>query len=205
VSNLLNELEGIHIGPIFLSFYLLALGLSILIAYLTFAYLVRTNEPNSSKILGTLQTSGLIFMIIYKLLPFFLQPSYFFTPSKILIYSGGPWAVQIAALVSISYFSFYFYKEKWSMNIVDFLAISVYAFLIANSLLIKTYGVATPFQYGFVQNGIIYHPINIYYFLLYSLSLLSLYNIFNKQKPGIFAIMLVLAYFLIKTLLSPFT
>lgn len=203
---MLDELNGIQLGPIFLSFKILSLAISLLFAYFTFGFLLKKNNPSvvTSKVLNIIQTSGLLFLITFKFLPFLMNPSYIFTPSKLLIYTGGPYAVPIAMFVSLSYFAFYFYKEKWSFNIVDDLAIAAYVYFILDSLLLKKYGVATPFTLGFSNNGTIYHPINIYYMLLYSLFLVTLYIFFKRQRPGVLAIMFFVAYFFIQTLISPF-
>ncbi|MCT8139917.1 hypothetical protein H1D32_20765 [Anaerobacillus sp. CMMVII] len=202
---MLGELDGVQLGPIFLSFSLLSLGLSILLAYWTVGYLVKKNYPDlSPKLLNTLQTSGLLFLITFKILPFIFHPAYIFTPSKLLIYSGGPYAVQISTFVSLSYFSYSFYKEKWPIRFLDYLAISAYIYLIVNSLLLKNYGVATPYNFGFTIDGTLYHPVNLYYLLFYSLLLQTMITLFQKQRAGVLAIMLLLAYFFIQVMISPF-
>ncbi|QOY34579.1 hypothetical protein AWH56_017870 [Anaerobacillus isosaccharinicus] len=202
---MLNELDGVQLGPIFLSFSILSLGVSMLFAYIAFAYLVKKNAPSiSNRALNTIQTSGLIFLVTYKLMPFMMHPSYLLSPSKLLIYAGGPFAVQLSALVSLIYFSYCFYKEKWSFKLVDYLAISGYIFLILDSILIKKYGTVTPLQIGFTIEGVMYHPLNLYHLVLYSLFFVTLFTLLRGQKSGVLAVILFIAYFFIKALISPF-
>lgn len=203
---MLNELEGVQLGPIFLQYMMLAIAVSVIIAYLSFSYLVKKQLPTQSeKIIDTVQMSIVIFAVTFKFLPLFMHPSYLLTPSKLLIYSGGPYANQISGFLSVSYFLFWFFREKWSLKLIDFIAVASFVFLIVNHLLIKTYGAASPFSFGWVFDEVVFHPLNIYYFLFFSLFLSSLFILLKKQKHGVLGIFILIAYFLTGAILSPFS
>lgn len=202
---MLNELSGFQLGPIFIVNSILSIIVSVLIAYYIFLHLIkRTSNEESDPILNVIQTSGVLFLLTFKILPFLLHPSYLFTPSKLLLYSGGPFALEISALVAILYFGFYYIKQKWSLIIIDHLAIAIYVFLISNSILLKKYGARSPLNVGYLHNEVLYHPVNVYYALLYLLIGGSIVTFALKQKQGVKAILLCIAFFFIETLISPF-
>lgn len=202
-----NELDGIQLGPIFLSFYMISLLIGVASAYGVFAYIVKKKNADAQKtelILGTVQTSIIIFIVTFKFSPLLMNPSYIFSPSKLLLYSGGPFAVYIAAFLSLSFFCYKFYSGKWSLNVLDHLAVSFYIFLITKALVIKTYGVASPYTFGWLQGDVFYHPLNLYYAILFSMILVSMFILARQPKEGVQAIILLIAYFFIRSILSPF-
>ncbi|RXI97905.1 hypothetical protein DS745_16250 [Anaerobacillus alkaliphilus] len=202
---MLNELDGIQLGPIFLSFRILGIGLGVLGAYCFFVLVTKRAFPEGShKIVNVLQTSGLLFLVIFKLAPLLFQPSYLFQPSKLLIYSGGPYAIELAMLGSISYFGYFFIKEKWSFKLIDFLSIAIYLYLIIHNLTIKEYGLATPFEFGYINNDVLYHPVNLYFLLYYSLFLVTFVSLFIRQRPGVLTISLAAGFLFIQSIIQPF-
>ncbi len=203
---MLNELEGIQLGPIFLSFQILSIALSVVVAYFTFAYCVKRDFPQiKSEILDKFQTSLVIFLITYKITPLFFEPSLIFSPSKLLIYSGGPFAFQISALVSLSYILYHHISNKWSLKIVDHFAVASFAYFIVSNLVLKTYGSASFYEFGWIHNDIVFHPLNLYYVILFSLFLCSSIILLKQQKNGVLAILLLLSFFFIEAILAPFT
>ncbi len=203
---MLNELDGIQLGPIFLSFQILSIIVSGAVAYFTFAYFVRRDFlEESSEILDKFQTSVIIFLVTYKIMPLFLEPSLLLTPGKLLIYSGGPNALLISAVISGGYLLYHFFSKKWSLKIIDYFAVASFAYLIVSHLVLKSYGTASFHKFGWLNNDIIFHPLNVYYVILYSLFLCSLMIIFKKQKDGVLAIFLLLSLFLAEALLGPFS
>ncbi len=202
---MLNELNGLQLGPIYLSFRIISLIIGITGAYSLFSFLVKRSFPEKSeKIINALQISGLLFLLIYKFTPLIMHPSYLLSPSKLLVYSGGPLAFELASLVGIIYFGYFFVKEKWSIKLLDHLVISTYAYLIVDSMLLKKVGLGTPFSFGYELNEILFHPVNFYYLLMYTLFLVTLVYSLPKQKPGVLALLLIISYFFTQSLIRPF-
>ncbi|WP_096199547.1 hypothetical protein [Bacillus sp. FJAT-45350] len=201
-----SPFHNIQLGPINLSMDMIAIISSLLVGYLVISFLLKLSfeeENVRAMILDTLQISILVFVITYKFWPIVLTPSYLLSPTNILLYSGGPWAIEAGLTFAFGWLLIKWYKKKWPIKLIDIFAIGGVSGIIFSHLLVKQYGVQSFLTIGWKLNETVYHPINIYMAILLSAFLLFNIQWFRMKRAGTVAIGLVVGYIITAYLLQP--
>ncbi|MFA9557978.1 hypothetical protein ACERII_11780 [Evansella sp. AB-rgal1] len=201
-----HPFETFSLGPFTISIQLLFLIIGIFLSYVFFVtYLKKADKGNYKEVENHVFVSLIIAIGIYKLWPFILQPSLLTSPSNLLYFMGGPYALQVSVGVSLLYFFIQSLRKKWSYQTFDSLAFGVVISLFVLSFFVREYGQVTPFSLGFKLDGEVYHPINIYKSWSYLILIISCLLLISKEKRFARTIFLFIGILFITYLLAPFS
>lgn len=202
---MLNPLTTWSLGPLTVSVELLFLMLSGLVALTIVSfYLKRLSIEDREEMLDKISLSFIIWILVFKLWPFVLEPGLVTNFRNVIYFSGGPWAVEAATGIAVGMLLYFYIRKKWSFKMWEGMLVGVFSALIFYHFFVREVGALSPWSFGFNVGGETVHPINVYYVWLYSIALAGAAIFFNKKTVYGRSVYLVLALGVIYFLLSPF-
>ncbi|UTR10765.1 hypothetical protein MM300_00035 [Evansella sp. LMS18] len=167
-------------------------------------YLKEQRVGNRGEILDTFLTSLIICAVVYKMWPFILDPKLLTSPGNLLYFAGGPYAAYASAGAAVIYFLLQSVRKKWSHHSLDSFMAAITTALIVFSLGVKKYGLPSPFSFGYIYEGVIYHPVNFYYSWLFLLVLLAAVLLVPSSKKYARSITMLTGLVIAYGLAAPF-
>ncbi|WP_088033839.1 hypothetical protein [Evansella clarkii] len=193
------------VGPFTISAQMLFIFIAAAAGYGVMSlYLKKLHVENRGEILDTFLTSLIICAVIYKLWPFILDPQLLISPGNLLYFAGGPYAVYVSAGVAVIYFFLQSIREKWSHHSLDSFMAAITTALIVFSLGVKNYGLPSPFSFGYMYEGVMYHAVNFYYSWLFLLVLLAALLLVPSSKKYARSITMLTGLVIAYGLAAPF-
>jgi hypothetical protein len=150
----------LSIGPLHFS----ASVLSVVLALLLYGFWIKRVEEKLEGVQSFLQAGSnalLAGLLLYKLWPVLeAGKAVWLQPSRWLLYSGGAYGLEAAAVGGLLVFALQAFRGKWPLERTIEWTLSAFAFLAAvYSIVVKQYGVETE-GWGWVLNGSYYLPVN---------------------------------------------
>ncbi|UCZ51621.1 hypothetical protein LGQ02_12175 [Bacillus shivajii] len=175
--------QTISLGPLTVSYMMLFLMISVTIGYFFINWYMKHLEiDHKEKVADVLMMSLIIGVLTYKFWPFVIEPKLLTAPQNLLYYSGGPYAILVAIILSIGYFAFQFFKNGWHTQVIDSViigsAVSGFTFF----FFIREYGRQNPLTFGYSSGEMIHHPVNFYFAWLILLTIIGAMVLISKEK-----------------------
>ncbi|MDG5789057.1 prolipoprotein diacylglyceryl transferase [Evansella sp. AB-P1] len=203
---MLDPLRSFSFGPFTLSSQLLSLVIAIILGYgVMYMFMKKAKVHKYNEICDKIIVAMIIAVLIYKFWPFFIEPSLLKTPSNIIYFMGGPFAIHVAIIGGAIFFLIHYFRNKWSYEALDSIFVGLIATLFFYVLFMQEYGVATPFQIGYEINDTLYHPVNMYKAWLYFIILIGALVLVSQKKRFARSLFIVVGAIVATYLVSPFT
>ncbi|PYZ93035.1 hypothetical protein CR194_07500 [Salipaludibacillus keqinensis] len=200
-----HPLQTWSLGPLTVSIELLFLMLSALVAVTVVSfYLNKSGVEDHEAVVDKITLALIIWIVIFKLWPFILQPGLVTDLRNLIYFSGGPWAVPTASTVAFALIVYFYKKLKWTFIVWESLLTAVIVSIIFYHVFVQQFGAMTPLPFGFQLDGGTVHPVNFYYVWFYSLTLLGAMFFFKGTIWYARSVYLIIAMGAIYFLIAPF-
>lgn len=201
-----DPLNTIQIGPVQLSVTMIAYMIGAASFYGILNYSLKNTgwENDRENILNQVTTAFVIFLIVYKFWPFFMEPSLLFDLSNLIYYAGGPGAIVGASIISSAFFIVSWLRQRWGIQLIDRISLAAFSSLIMYSIVLKEVGQSNPLNFGWKIDGVYFHPVNVYQAVLLVVFLFFTIQWTRLNGRGKTTIVLIIAWIFTKTLLVPF-
>ncbi|WP_416150727.1 hypothetical protein ACM26V_07100 [Salipaludibacillus sp. HK11] len=193
------------LGPLTVSVELLFLVIAGIVGLATVSmYLKRKSVEDHEAMLDKVSLVFIIWVLVFKLWPFVLEPGLLTDMRNVIYFSGGPWSIETATGLAFGLLLYFYIRKKWSFDMWEAMIVGLFVAMIFFNVFVREMGTLSPWPFGYKIGGEFVHPVNLYLVWLYILALLGA-TVFFKAKTGYGrCIYLIISLGFIYILISPF-